>query len=256
MKSLNILFLLFTIALASSNAQESYFTDIRDKQIKSLQVKREGEMFANPFIQLNNGERIEINFDALNPGFGRYAYNLIHCDADWTRSSLSQIEYMDGFQGSIIDDFANAMGTTVQYTNYRLFFPNEDVRPKVSGNYALEVYNEDDPSHIVFTACFSISSTPLCKSQKKSSGRRLARPLRETYSPSYWHFPQPATDWLPLGSRPKRRIMINEYGSWPPSRHSLSAHSIRLPLSSLLCSGSWPGLLVRLSIHATYPLLI
>ena len=24
--------------------------------------------------------------------------------------------------------------------------------------------------------------------------------------------------------------MINEYGSWPPSRHSSSAHSIRLPL--------------------------
>ena len=94
------------------------------------------------------------------------------------------------------------------------------------------------------------------KIQKERSGRRLARPLRETYSPSYWHFPQPATEWLPLGSRPKRRIMINEYGSWPPSRHSLSAHSIRLPLSSLLCSGSWPGLLVRLSIHATYPLLI
>ncbi len=169
MKSLNILFLLFTIALASSNAQESYFTDIRDKQIKSLQVKREGEMFANPFIQLNNGERIEINFDALNPGFGRYAYNLIHCDADWTRSSLSQIEYMDGFQGSIIDDFANAMGTTVQYTNYRLFFPNEDVRPKVSGNYALEVYNEDDPSHIVFTACFSIYE-PLVSIAAKVSG--------------------------------------------------------------------------------------
>ena len=56
----------------------------------------------------------------------------------------------------------------------------------------------------------------------------MARPLRETYSPSYWHFPQPATDWIPLGSRPKWRIMIREYGSWPPSRHSLSAHSIRL----------------------------
>ena len=65
---------------------------------------------------------------------------------------------------------------------------------------------------------------------QKSSGRRLAGPLRETYSPSFWHFPQPATESLPLGSRSKRRIMINEYGSWPPSRHSSSAHSIRLPL--------------------------
>ena len=99
---------------------------------------------------------IEVNFDAFNPGFGRYAYNLVHCNADWTQSNLSPIEYMNGFQGSTIEDFANAMGTTVQYTNYRLLFPNDDVQPKVSGNYALQVYNEDDPSQIVFTACFSI----------------------------------------------------------------------------------------------------
>ena len=83
-------------------------------------------------------------------------YNLVHCNADWTQSNLSPIEYMNGFQGSTIEDFANAMGTTVQYTNYRLLFPNDDVQPKVSGNYALQVYNEDDPSQIVFTACFSI----------------------------------------------------------------------------------------------------
>lgn len=156
MRKFKILFLLFISILAPMNAQEAFFTNISDKQIKTLQVKVEGELFADPFIPLDGERRVEINFDAFNPGFGRYVYNLIHCDADWTRSSLSQIEYMDGFQGSTIDDFANSIGTTTQYTNYRLFFPNDDVRPKVSGNYALQVYNEDDPSRVVFTACFSI----------------------------------------------------------------------------------------------------
>lgn len=146
---------LFTWLMPLS-AQKTYFTNISDKQIKTLQVRVAGEALSHPFIGLDSESRIEINFDALDPGFGRYAYNLIHCDADWTQSDLSPIEYMDGFQGSTIEDFANAMSTTVQYTNYRLLFPNEDMRPKVSGNYALEVYNEDDPSHIVFTACFSV----------------------------------------------------------------------------------------------------
>lgn len=90
-------------------------------------------MFSDPFIELGGENRIEVNFDAFNPGFGRYAYNLVHCNADWTQSNLSPIEYMNGFQGSTIEDFANAMGTTVQYTNYRLLFPNDDVQPKVSG---------------------------------------------------------------------------------------------------------------------------
>ena len=156
MKVFKILFLLLITVLVPLNAQVTYFTNVSDKQIKTLQVKVAGEMFSDPFIELGGENRIEVNFDAFNPGFGRYAYNLVHCNADWTQSNLSPIEYMNGFQGSTIEDFANAMGTTVQYTNYRLLFPNDDVQPKVSGNYALQVYYEDDPSQIVFTACFSI----------------------------------------------------------------------------------------------------
>ena len=156
MKVFKILFLLLITVLVPLNAQVTYFTNVSDKQIKTLQVKVAGEMFSDPFIELGGENRIEVNFDAFNPGFGRYAYNLVHCNADWTQSNLSPIEYMNGFQGSTIEDFANAMGTTVQYTNYRLLVPNDDVQPKVSGNYALQVYNEDDPSQIVFTACFSI----------------------------------------------------------------------------------------------------
>ena len=138
---------------------------------------------------------------------------------------------------------------TVRVAGYlsQLICPNSKVGSRL--------FNRQIGLSQIGTACFSISSTPFCKSQKKSNGRQLARPLRETYSPSYWHFPQPATEWLPLGSRPKRRIMINEYGSWPTNRHSSSAHGIRLPHLSFPPAGSWPGLPARLSIHETYPLL-
>ena len=119
-------------------------------------MKVAGEMFSDPFIELGGENQIEINFDAFNPGFGRYAYNVVHCNADWTQSQLNPIEYMNGFQGTTIDDFANSIGTTTQYSNYRLLLPNDDVQFKVSGNYAIQVYNEDTPDQIIFTACFSI----------------------------------------------------------------------------------------------------
>ncbi|WP_102408680.1 DUF5103 domain-containing protein [Parabacteroides bouchesdurhonensis] len=157
MKAFNTLILLFCFIAVPVNAQQTtYYTNVSSKQIKTLQVKVAGEMFSNPCIVLNGDDRIEINFDALNEGGVRYAYSLIHCNADWTKSILSPIEYMNGFQGMTIDDFANSMGTTVQYTNYRLLIPNEDVQPKVSGNYAMTVYKEDNPGEIVFTACFSL----------------------------------------------------------------------------------------------------
>ncbi|MDH6358315.1 DUF5103 domain-containing protein [Parabacteroides sp. PF5-9] len=137
-------------------AQETYYTTISNKLIKSLQVRVEDEMISHPYIEINNQKQIEINFDALTSGYTRYAYSIIHCNADWSKSMLSPIEYLNGFQNQPIEDFANSMGTTVQYTNYRLLLPNEEMQLKVSGNYAVQVYNEDNPSEIVLTACFSI----------------------------------------------------------------------------------------------------
>ena len=153
---LKLLFMMLFPLFIGANAQNTYFTDVNSRQIKTLQVKVAGEMISNPFIPIGGGEQIEINFDALGEGYTTYAYNVIHCNGDWTRSELSPIEYMNGFQGMTIEDFANSIGTTTQYTNYRLLLPNDNIQFKVSGNYAVQVYPEDNPDQILFTACFSV----------------------------------------------------------------------------------------------------
>lgn len=158
MKVFSLLFLLFCAVVIPVNAQNTFYTNVSNKQIKTLQVKVAGQMMSEPYMVLNGDNRMEINFDALTPngGAGRYAYSIIHCNADWTQSMLSPIEYMNGFQGMEIDDFANSMNTTTSYTNYRLLIPNDNVQLKVSGNYAVKVYTEDNPDQTVFTACFSL----------------------------------------------------------------------------------------------------
>ena len=157
MRVYSLLFMMLFVLSIRANAQVKYFTNVNDKQIKTLQVKVSGNLISEPYITLGGEDRIEINFDGLGSGYTRYAYNVIHCNADWTRSQLSPIEYMNGFQGATIDDFANSIGTTTQYSNYRLLLPNDDIRFKVSGNYAVQVYNEDMPEQIIFTACFSVA---------------------------------------------------------------------------------------------------
>lgn len=155
MRVYRLFFLLLVASLTVANAQVKYFTNVYNKQIKTLQVKVSGQMISDPYIALNSEDRIEINFDGLGSGYSRYAYSIIHCNSDWTQSQLVPIEYMNGFQGMNIDDFANSIGTTTQYSNYRLLLPNDDIQFKVSGNYAVQVYNEDTPNQILFTACFS-----------------------------------------------------------------------------------------------------
>ena len=156
MRVYSLLFMMLFALSIGANAQVKFFTDVNSKQIKTLQVKVAGELISEPYIALGGEEQIEINFDGLGSGYTRYAYNVVHCNADWTQSQLSPIEYMNGFQGTTIDDFANSIGTTTQYSNYRLLLPNDDVQFKVSGNYAIQVYNEDTPDQIIFTACFSV----------------------------------------------------------------------------------------------------
>jgi len=147
------LLLIFFTPLA---AQEKFHTDINSNLIKTLQVKVADKMISEPVIELNGDAFIEINFDAMEHGYNRFAYSIIHCDADWKQSALSPIEYLNGFQELTIDDFANSINTTTQYTNYRLLLPNDDIQFKVSGNYAVNVYDEGQPDKILFTACFSV----------------------------------------------------------------------------------------------------
>ncbi|MEG1748071.1 MAG: DUF5103 domain-containing protein [Tannerellaceae bacterium] len=157
MKVLSFLFLLVYISLLSpANAQTAYQTSVNSKLVKTLQVKVAGQLISQPFIELNGEDRIEINFDGISQSHVTYAYSIIHCNGDWTQSSLSPIEYMNGFQGMTIDDFANSFNTTTQYTNYQLMLPNDNIQFKVSGNYVVSVYNENTPNQIAFTACFSV----------------------------------------------------------------------------------------------------
>lgn len=147
--------LLFPVCF-HTGAQEAFCTGIMRDDIKSLEVKVGGELISSPYIELEGEKQIEISFDALHRTSERFAYSVIHCDADWQKSALLPIEYMKGFQHTAIEDFANSINTTTKYTNHKLFLPNEDTQLTVSGNYAVLVYDEDTPDKIIFTVCFSI----------------------------------------------------------------------------------------------------
>ncbi len=156
MRVVNWLFILIFIPLAPLNAQQAYRTDVMDKLVKTLQIRANGKSATVPCISLYGKEFVEINFDMLHDGYRPLSYSIIHCDADWKQSELSPIEYMAGFQGMPLEDFANSMATTTQYANYIFRLPNEDIRFKVSGNYAVRVYDEDHPQKTLLTACFSV----------------------------------------------------------------------------------------------------
>lgn len=99
---------------------------------------------------------LELSFDELTHEQHNYSYRLIHCDRFWQQDRLMESEYMSGMRTAEVEDVTQSMRTTQLYTHYTIPFPNEQMQPRVSGNYALLVYedlNEDQP---VATFCFRV----------------------------------------------------------------------------------------------------
>ena len=154
MKQLTIAFFLFLATMAAQ--AQTYQTGTRSEQIRSLTVYSGGNWSAIPVFQMGSDIPIEISFDELSHDYKRYAYRIIHCNADWTRSDMNELEYMDGFSENDIENGEQSVSTLTLYTHYKFSLPNDKVNLKLSGNYAVEVYDKEGSGEVLLTACFMI----------------------------------------------------------------------------------------------------
>ena len=149
-------FLLMFMSLSSVFGQV-YKTEPLSDQIHTIQINKSGNWLASPVIDINQGEYIRLSFDRISEySTDRLRYKVLHCNADWTLSSISEIDFIDGFNDNLIEDYAVSVNTLVDYTNFGLQIPNDRFSLKLSGNYVILVYEEDDPDNVLLSACFSV----------------------------------------------------------------------------------------------------
>jgi len=151
-----IFFTIFALFCTLSMTAQRH--EIMSDHIATLQVVADNDWLTMPVIRLNSGQRIHIEFDDLTHQYNRYAYKVIHCEADWTESEeLFESDYIEGFaDGNTIDEMEESLNTNQLYTHYSLTLPNEHCRLKMSGNYKVEVYDDNDDSEPMLTACFMV----------------------------------------------------------------------------------------------------
>ncbi|MBR6828913.1 MAG: DUF5103 domain-containing protein [Prevotella sp.] len=143
------------IFLLSSQAQAR--SVIYHPQVKTLQVVVNQDWLSPPVMRLGSDDVLNIGFDELSHTFHRYIYKLERCETDWTASEeLFESDWLEGFNGNTIDDYENSLNTTVLYTHYTLQIPNDRCRLKMSGNYKLHIYDEDNDDELVLTAEFRV----------------------------------------------------------------------------------------------------
>lgn len=123
-------------------------------EVQSLRVIANNDFLRPPVITMGDAESITIDFDYLLDDERTIEYRVVHCNSSWEQDDLPELDYLDGFLPVRVDDVRPSYNTYVNYWHYSVSFPNENVRLRASGNYAVHFYDEDE---VIATATFSVS---------------------------------------------------------------------------------------------------
>jgi hypothetical protein len=141
----------FLLIVSFNSFAQSYDNTVYRPEIKSVEFYNTAKQASFPIITLRSNDKVLLAFDNLRGGTQTYNYTLEHCDANWNSSNLSPAEYLHNYTDDKITGYSYSTGTIQKYTHYELKLPNENIAPKVAGNYVLKVYEDSDPTKLILT---------------------------------------------------------------------------------------------------------
>lgn len=91
-----------------------------------------------PIIRLGTNEPLLLEFDYLEDNIPSFVAKIYHFNADWTPSSLREMEFLQEYNEFPIQSYETAQNTKYAYSHHEFAVPT----PLISGNYLLVVYED------------------------------------------------------------------------------------------------------------------
>ena len=123
------------------------------QNIQSIQLFNPQTNDETPVIKMN--QQLVLSFDDLTNSSTIYRYTIKHFDRNWQDDNLFFTEIANGSMNALLDQFEYSFNTIQPYTHYKVNFPNDNIRLKISGNFEIIVY-KDSANKPLFTKRFSL----------------------------------------------------------------------------------------------------
>ncbi len=140
---------IFWIAILSVSLQckadlpEIIRNQIFRDDIYTVQCYPIGQPLDMPILRLNSQMPLHFSFDLLGSNMENFSYTLIACDRNWKPVNISTLEYLNGYSDAMMANYQLSYNVKTPYVHYQLDFPNQDIQPILSGNYALVVFSNN-----------------------------------------------------------------------------------------------------------------
>lgn len=124
---------------------------VYEPQIRTVQLYPVGtpmQPAVTPFGQWN----LMLAFDDLRNGRDTYLAKIVHCNFDWTQSSLQDLDFMTDYNEFPINNYEPSIDTHIPYGHYWYNLP----AVKLPGNYVLVVYRSGNKEDIILSKRFMV----------------------------------------------------------------------------------------------------
>lgn len=107
-----------------------------------------------PAVTPLQAQNLVLEFDDLLGEHSNYYVKLIHCNVDWTKSSLMDLDFLSDYNEFPITEYDLSSNVSIAYVHYYFKVP----AVKLPGNYLLVAYRENNEDDILLTKRFMVYS--------------------------------------------------------------------------------------------------